>query len=127
MHGPRSATPAEPHLLAVVSPHPELAQFLHDAQWLAREQGLRLSVAIENRGRVRRWLHGEDREVARFVGRWEVESTPWRTPSEVAALFAREPSRRPTSVVFGPMRQLPWQAGLLPRDAARIARAANAA
>jgi two-component system sensor histidine kinase KdpD len=127
MHSPRDTTPPEPHLLAVVSPHPELAQFLHDAQWLAREQGLRLAVAIEHRGRIRRWLHGEDREVARFVGRWEVDSTTWRTPGEVSALFSRASAQRPTSVVFGPIRQLPWQAGLLPGDAARIARAANTA
>ena len=127
MPAPDTPSPSEPFLLAVVSPHPELAQFLHDAQWLAREQGLRLAVAIENRGRMRRWMHGEDREVARFVGRWEVASSTWRTPAEVAELFARNAQRRPVSVVFGPMRQLPWQAGLPPREAARIARAANAA
>src|SRR6185437_158178 len=109
MHSPRAILPdPEPYLLAVVSPHPELAQFLHDAQWLAREQGLGLAVAIENRGRTRRWMHGEDREVARFVGRWEVASSTWRTPNEVAGLFSRTAPRRPVSVVFGPIRQLPW-------------------
>src|SRR4051812_17142027 len=113
MHSPRASLPdAEPYLLAVVSPHPDLAQFLHDAQWLAREQGLGLAVAMETRGRLRRWLHGEDREVARFVGRWEVAATAWRTPADVAAMLSRSESTRPTSVVFGPIRQLPWQAGL---------------
>ncbi len=128
MHSPRASLPdPEPYLLAVVSPHPELAQFLHDAQWLAREQGLGLAVAMETRGRLRRWLHGEDREVARFVGRWEVAATSWRTTADVAGMLSRGEASRPASVVFGPIRQLPWQAGLLPRDCGRIARAAGAA
>jgi two-component system sensor histidine kinase KdpD len=127
MLSPSASVDSEPYLLAVVSPHPDLAQFLQDAQWLAREQGLGLAVALESRGRLRRWLHGEDREVARFVGRWEVASITWRSPGEVAALLSREATRRPHGVVFGPLRRLPWQAGLLRRDAGRIARAAAAA
>ncbi len=70
---------------------------------------MNLSLPSLARGRLRRWLHGEDREVARFVGRWEVAATAWRTPADIAAVLSRGEASRPASVVFGPIRQLPWQ------------------
>ncbi|MGE4064019.1 MAG: ATP-binding protein [Rhodospirillaceae bacterium] len=116
------------HVLAIVSPAPDLLQFAREALWAAQERDLPLTIAIRAVPRLRAELLGLDTidDLTVFAERWGVTLVPWRTNEDLEAMIGGWAVRPPAAIVLGARRARTDLHGLPGPFATRIEQAARA-